>query len=159
MSYTERKPNEKIQYKYTLNKNYKSKEQTICLNGINFKKGMWNTFLESKHNELKTYICSYQNPEGIIDAYIFDPVKEIQMKELATQIKFVHRKKIYSPDSLAVMGRKELEEIAREYGIDPLNKVNTFLAKCILKEQTEYRRKLDTTENFFDETNKIVKEE
>ena len=151
-----RKPNELIQYRYKLNKNHTGKG-SISIQGVMFQVGVWVVRAENQYELFKRYIKSHANPKGILDEYIYDPIKEFEMKENSEDIKFVHRKKIYSVDALSVKGRKELEEIAKEYLIKPQGKINTFLIKCILKEQSDYKNKVGKPDEFFEETNKIPK--
>ena len=156
MATTARKPHELLQYRYKLNKNHKGKG-SISIQGTIFQVGDWAVFKENKAELFKRYIKSHANPSGILDEYIYDPIKEFEIAKNSKDIKFVHRKKKYSVNSLSVKGRKELEEIAREYLIETKGKINTFLIKCILEEQKEHRIKIDYPDGFFDETNKIPK--
>jgi hypothetical protein len=154
-----RKPNEKIKYMYKLNENCNDMDSRICVNGITLNKGSWTSFEKSKNKELRAYIKSFENPKGIVDEYVHDPLVELYIKENSDDIKFVHRKKVYSREVLTTFSRKELEEIAKEYLINPKEKVNNFLINCIITEQTKYRKSLVNTNDFFNETNKIEKNE
>ena len=90
---TARKPGEQIKYLYKLNKNYKGND-SICINGILLKKGIWNTFYENHNKALKPYIRSNVNPNGYIDEHLHDPLLEFKINAQRTSTKFVHKKKI-----------------------------------------------------------------
>lgn len=151
-----RKPSEKIQYRYRLNKNYKGKG-SISINQTKFIVGAWVVFRENKFELFRTYIKSHANPKGILDEHIYDPIKEFEIKDNSKPIKFVHRKKKYSVESLSIKTRAELEEISKEYLLETKGKINTFLIKCILKEQEDFRNNLENPDDFFKESNKIPK--
>jgi hypothetical protein len=151
-----RKPGQQIKYKYMLNENYKQKDDSICVSGIYLTKGIWNTFDKSLNKEFFPYIKTHINPKGFITEYIHDPLKEVKPADIG-KISFKHKKKIYSRDHLVTLTRSELEDIAKEYFINPKEKINTFLIKCIIDEQKKYRDSLKTTQDFFDEANKIEK--
>ena len=157
-NYTSRKPNEQVKYLYRLNKNFKG-DTSMGVNGIILNKVSWTPFPTSQKETLKHYIKSYENPKGIVDEYIHDPLVELAIQENSSELKFVHRKKIYSRDILVTYTRKQLEEIAREYLIDPKEKINSFLITKIAEAQDKYRRSLKEKDNFFDDTNKLIPEE
>ena len=148
-----RKPGEEISYKYRLNSNYKEKNDSVCLNGVYVYKDRWASYPVSQEKEIRMYIKNYKNPEGIVDEYVFDPLKEF--KEPEKNLKFKHRKKQYSRDVLCTFTRKEIEEISREYGIDHVKKVTNFLINKILEKQEENKRAIKESEGFFDENNKM----
>ena len=158
MSMIARKPNEQVQNRYILNKNFKNSGNSICIEGIFFNKDTWNVIDSTTAKKLKSFIRSYENPEGILDEYIFDPLKEFKMKDSVDPIKFVHRKRHYTRDILVTVQRKELEDIAKEYLIEPKGKVSNFLINCIMDEQKKFKTSLEKEEGFFDESNKIEKE-
>jgi len=158
MSMIARKPNEKIQNRYRLNDNFKEGGDSIFIEGMCFKKGMWEVIDSTSAKKLRTFIKSFENPSGILDEYIYDPLKEFKMKENGNPIKFVHRKKQYTRDILVTLQRRELEEIAKEYLIETKGKVTNFLINCIMDEQKKFKTSLSKDDDFFNDNNKIEKE-
>ena len=156
---TSRKPNELVKYMYKLNSNFKQKDKTASINGVKLTRLSWTVFKDSQQKVLKNYIKSHKNVDGIVDEYINDPLTEVATDKKGTKIKFFHKKKIYTRDLLVTYKRKQLEEIAREYLIETKEKVSPFLINCIMDEQTKYRNSLKDANNFFEETNKIPKED
>lgn len=152
-----RQPSERLVYKYRLNKNYKEKLEDgsqASINGVFVSKDRWADYQHSQVEILKAYIKSFENPKGIIDEYIYDPLKEISPSE-PKDFKYVHRKKTYSRDVLATFKRKEIEDICREYLIETKERITPFLIGKILEAQTEYKKSMKGSEDFFDDTNKI----
>ena len=157
MSIISRKPSEKIKYKYKLNNNYKKKDKVASLNGVVVRKDIWSIFDVSQEDKLKQYIKTYKNPNGIVDEFIEDPLKEFATDN--GNFEFKHKRKIYSREVLVTFTRPELEEICREYNIETVNKANNFLIKRVLEEQKIYRDSFNSPEDFFDSYNKILGEE
>lgn len=124
---------DRVCYKYKLIDDVLGMSNDCNINSVLVRKDKWTTYMNKQ--DLDSQIRTPQNPTGIIQVQEFNPsTNEIYYDS----IKYVTQKPNfpeYSRMELSVMGRDELIEICRFYGIDYSHKVDKFLVKYILEKQ------------------------
>lgn len=119
-------------YYYKLNENYNGPLPAM-FEGINLTK-VWTGF-DRKQDRLNHYLRTYRNVNGILDLKIEDMNKK---QYTNTETDYTKQRILYTRDVLCTYRRKNLEEIARNWGLETKNKRDPFLIDEIVKEQEKY---------------------
>lgn len=144
---------EKPVYYYKLNENYNGSLPAM-FESINLTK-VWTGF-DRKQDKLTKYLRTYKNVNGIMDLKIEDLNKKQYSN---TETDYTKKRVLYSRDALCTYRRKNLEEIARTWGLETKNKRDPFLIDEIVKEQehyTEFHENLKKEKKKVTENNDII---
>lgn len=123
---------EKPIYYYKLNENYNDTLPAM-FEGVNLTKE-WTGF-DRKQDRLSNYLRTYKNVSGIMDLKIEDGLNK---QYTNTETDYNKKRVLYTRDVLCTFRRKNLEEIARTWGLTTVNKRDPFLIDMIVTEQDNY---------------------
>jgi hypothetical protein len=123
---------EKPVYYYKLNENYKG-AVPASIEGVLLHKE-WKGFKQSQP-KLAQFLRTYKNSTGMIDMKVEDMTKKVYSN---TEIDFTKKRVLHTREVLTTFKRKVLEDIARQWNIDTVNKRDPFLINLIAEKQDEY---------------------
>jgi hypothetical protein len=138
---------EKPVYYYKLNENYTG-ALPASVEGFTLHKE-WKGF-ERQNPKFNLYLRTYKNPRGTIDLKVEDMNKKVYSD---TEMDFNKKRLLHSREVLVTFKRKVLEDIARQWNIDPINKRDPFLIDLISDVQEDYKRYQETEKSSTEEEN------
>jgi hypothetical protein len=123
---------EKPIYYYKLNENYKGAVPASIEGTLLHKE--WKGFAQQQ-SKLSQFLRTYKNSTGMIDMKVEDLTKKVYSN---TEVDFTKKRVIHTRDVLVTFKRKVLEDIARQWNIETVNKRDPFLINLIAEKQDEY---------------------
>ncbi len=125
-------------YFYKLNENYTG-GLPASFEGISLSKE-WKGF-ERQQPKIDIYLRTFKNPKGIMDLKVEDLNKKVYSN---TEVDSNKKRIIHTREVLCTFKRKVLEDIAKQWNIDPVNKRDPFLINQIAEKQDDYNNYQDS---------------
>jgi hypothetical protein len=139
-------------HRYKLNNN--AKADSMSLNGVHLKK-TWKVFTSSQ-SVLDKSVRTKMNPDGILDYQKFIPATGVVTYDSLAYYR--ETAPSFRMEDMALKGYKELAEIARAFGLDPVGRPPHVLTRDILKAQAQISKDQGREVNRIPNPNEVLAE-